>query len=94
VKVCSTTFLSLSWPKLLSGKYWFSWFSGWFSWYSNAGSTGFQAGPAGIQILVQPNTQPVFNLVETGSTSFCTVHFFLPVCCVSQKAVRNFLKTG
>jgi hypothetical protein len=24
VKVCSTTFLSLSWPKLLSGKYWFS----------------------------------------------------------------------
>jgi hypothetical protein len=49
VKVCSTTFLSLSWPKLLSGKYWFSWFLGWFSWYSNTGSAGFQAGSAGIQ---------------------------------------------
>jgi hypothetical protein len=49
VKVCSTTFLSLSWPKLLSGKYWFRWFSGWFSWYSNTGSAGFQAGSAGIQ---------------------------------------------
>jgi hypothetical protein len=33
-----------------------------------------------------------FCLVETGSTDFCTVHFFLPVCCVSQKAVRTFLK--
>jgi hypothetical protein len=48
VKVCSTIFLSLSWPKLLSGKYWFSWFSGWFSWYSNTGSAGhstsFQSG--------------------------------------------------
>jgi hypothetical protein len=42
VKVCSTTFLSLSWPKLLSGKYWFSWFSDWFSWYSNIGSAGFR----------------------------------------------------
>jgi hypothetical protein len=29
---------------------------------------------------------------KTGSTGFCTVHFFLPVCCVSQKAVRSFLK--
>jgi hypothetical protein len=28
------------------------------------------------------------------STGFCTVHFFLPVCCVSQKAMRSFLKTG
>jgi hypothetical protein len=28
VKVCSTTFLSLSWSKLLSGKYWFGWFLG------------------------------------------------------------------
>jgi hypothetical protein len=44
VKVCSTTFLSLSWPKLLSGKYWFSWFSGWFSWYSNTGSAGHSSG--------------------------------------------------
>ena len=49
MKVCSTTFLSLSWPKLLSGKYWFSWFSGWFSWYSNTGSASFQVGSAGIQ---------------------------------------------
>jgi hypothetical protein len=48
VKVCTTTFLSLSWPKLLSEKYWFSWFSGWFSWYSNTGSAGFQAGSVGI----------------------------------------------
>jgi hypothetical protein len=32
----------LSWPKLLSRKYWFSWFSGWFSWYPNTGSTGFR----------------------------------------------------
>jgi hypothetical protein len=31
---------------------------------------------------------------KTGSTSFCNVHFFLLVCCVSQKAVRSFLKTG
>jgi hypothetical protein len=67
----------------------------------NTGSAGFKAGSAGIQILVQPDTQPVFSLVETGSagfktdsTDFCTVHFFLPVCCVSQKAVRNFLKIG
>jgi hypothetical protein len=65
-----------------------------FSWYSNTGSAGFQAGSAGIQIPVQPDTQPVFSLVKTGSTGFCTVHFFLPVCCVSQKAMRNFLKTG
>jgi hypothetical protein len=34
VKVCSTTFLSLSWPKLLFGKYW-------FSWYSKTRSVGF-----------------------------------------------------
>jgi hypothetical protein len=38
VKVCSTTFLSLSWPKLL---------------LENTGSAGFQAGSAGIQILAQ-----------------------------------------
>jgi hypothetical protein len=82
VKVCSTTFLSLSWPKLLSGKYWFSWFSGWFSWYSKTSQPVF--GPA------QPDTQPVFSLVETGSTGFCTVHFFLLVCYVSH----NFLKIG
>jgi hypothetical protein len=44
--------------------------------------------------LAQPDTQSVFNLVETGSTGFCTVHFFLPFCCASQKAVRIFLKTG
>jgi hypothetical protein len=49
VKVCSATFLSLYWPKLLSGKYWFSWFLGWFSWYSNTSSGGFQVGSAGIQ---------------------------------------------
>jgi hypothetical protein len=54
-----------------------------------------------VQPDTQPDTQPVFCLVETdstgfktGSTGFCTIHFFLPVCCVSQKAVRSFLKTG
>jgi hypothetical protein len=80
VKVCSTAFLSLSWPKLLSGKYWFS---GWFSWYSNTGSAGHSTGHS-----------TGFCLVETGSTGFCTVHFFVSVCCVSQKVVRSFLKTG
>jgi hypothetical protein len=80
VKVCSTTFLSLSWPKLLSRKYWFNW---------------FQAGSVGIQILVQPDTQPVFSLVETGSASFktgsagfCTVHFFCQSA-VSAKLFEN-----
>jgi hypothetical protein len=43
------------------------------------GSTGFKTGSTGFKI---------------GSTGFCTVHFFLPVCCVSQKAERSFLKTG
>jgi hypothetical protein len=67
-------------------KYWFSWFSGWFSWYSKTSQPIF--GPA------KPDTQPVFSLVETGSTGFCTVHFFSSACCVSQKAVRIFLKIG
>jgi hypothetical protein len=72
----------------------------WFSWYSKTSQPIF--GPA------QPDTQPVFSLVETGSTGFktgstgfktgstgfCTVHFFLPVCYVSQKAVCSFLKTS
>jgi hypothetical protein len=49
-------------------KYWFNWFSGWFNWYSKTSQPVF--GPA------QPDTQPVFSLVETGSTGFCTVHFF------------------
>jgi hypothetical protein len=94
VKVCSITFLSLSWPKLLSGKYWFSWFSGWFNWYSNTGSAVFRL----VQLysktsqpvfgLAQPDTQPVFSLVETSSTGFCTVHFFC------HSAVSTFLKTG
>jgi hypothetical protein len=60
----------------------------------NTGSAGFQVGSVGIQKPAQPITQPAFSLVETGSAGFCTVHFFLPICCVSQKAVRNFLKTG
>jgi hypothetical protein len=63
-------------------KYWFSWFAGWFSWYSKTSQPVF--GPA------QPVTQPVFSLVETGSTGFCTVHFFLPVCCVSQLFENRF----
>jgi hypothetical protein len=57
-----------------------------FTFLENTGSAGHSTG---------------FCLVETGSTGFktcstgfCTVHFFLPVCCVSQKAVRSFLKTG
>jgi hypothetical protein len=62
----------------------------------NTGSAGFQAGSAGIQILVQPDTQPVFTLVETdsaifkiGSAGFCNVHFF----CQSIVSA-SFLKTG
>jgi hypothetical protein len=97
VKVCSTTFLSLSWPKLLSRKYWFSWFSGWFSWYSNTGSAGFQAGSAGIQKPAQPVTQLVFSLVETGSASFktgsagfCTVHFFCQSAVSAKKLCVAF----
>jgi hypothetical protein len=96
VKVCSTTILSLSWPKLLFGK---------------TGSTGFKTGSTGFCTVHHfQNTGSAghstghstgFCLVETGSTrsktgstGFCTVHFFLPVCCVSQKVVRSFLKTG
>jgi hypothetical protein len=45
VKVCSTTFLSLSWPKLLFGKYRFNRF--------------LHCSPF-WKILVQPDTQPVF----------------------------------
>jgi hypothetical protein len=56
-----------------------------------------------LEKQVQPvlkQVQPVFALFtfleNTGSaghsTGFCTVHFFLPVCCVTQKAVRSFLK--
>jgi hypothetical protein len=56
----------------------------------NTGSAGFQAGSAGTQILVQPDTQPVFSLVETGSASFCTIYFFLPFCCVSQLFENRF----
>jgi hypothetical protein len=48
VKVCSTTFLSLSWPKLLFEKYWFNWFSGWFSWYSNTSLAGFWTSSVGF----------------------------------------------
>jgi hypothetical protein len=63
VKVCSTTFLSLSWPKLLSGKYWFS------------------------------RTLNRFS-VWCRFSRFLYCSLFLPVCCISQKAVRSFLKTG
>jgi hypothetical protein len=67
-------------------KYWFSWFFRLVQLVFKNSQPVF--GPP------QPDTQPVFNLVETGSTGFCTVHFFLLVCCASQKAVRSFLKTG
>jgi hypothetical protein len=75
---------------LLSGKYWFRWFSGWFSWYSNTGSAGFQAGSAGIQKLAQPVTQPVFGLVETGSIDFCIVHFFCQSAVSAKKLCAAF----
>jgi hypothetical protein len=52
-----------------------------FTFLENAGSAGHSTGHS-----------TGFCLVETGSTGFCTVHFFLPVCCVSLKAVRSFLK--
>jgi hypothetical protein len=75
VKVCSTTFLSLSWPKFPYGKYWFNWFLGWFSWYSKTSSTGF--GPAQpVLTPVHPPAQPVtkleFGLLEAGSAGFKT----------------------
>jgi hypothetical protein len=54
-----------------------------FTFLENTGSAGHSTGHS-----------TSFCLVETGSTGFCIVHFFLPVCCVSQKAVRSFLKTG
>jgi hypothetical protein len=88
VKVCSTTFLSLSWPKLLSGKYWFSWFSGWFSSYSNTGSAGHST-----------RHSTGFCLVETGSPILKPVQLvfalftFSCLSAVSAKK-RNFLKTG
>jgi hypothetical protein len=62
VKVCSTTFLSLSSPKLLSRKYWFNWFSCWFSWYSNTCSTSFR--------LVQLVIKNQLNRFWTSSTGF------------------------
>jgi hypothetical protein len=83
MKVCSTTFLSLSWPKLLSGKYWFSWFSGQFGWYSNTGLAGFQAG------IQKPVNRFLDQLSQT-LNRFLHCSLFLPVCCVSH----NFLKTG
>jgi hypothetical protein len=53
------------------------------------------------KILVQPDTQPVFvwwkqvqPVLQQVQPVFALFTFFLPVCCVSQKAVRNFLKTG
>jgi hypothetical protein len=63
----------------LSGGNRFNRFFALFTFLENTGSAGHSTG---------------FCLVETGSTGFCTVHLFLPVCCVSQKAVRSFLKTG
>jgi hypothetical protein len=68
---------------LLSGKYW-------FSWYSNTGSAGFKK-PA------QPITQPVFSLVETGSAGFktssagfCIVHFFCQSVVSAKKLCASF----
>jgi hypothetical protein len=62
-------------------KYWLSW---------------FQAGSADIQKPAQPVTQPVFSLVETGSTGFktgsagfCTVHFF----CQSAVSAKKLCTT-
>jgi hypothetical protein len=57
-----------------------------FTFFQNTGSAGHSTGFC----LVETGSTGF----KTGSTGFCTVHFFLPVCCVSQKAVRSFLKTG
>jgi hypothetical protein len=73
VKVCSTTFLSLSWPNLLSRKYWFSWFLGWFSWYSNTSSAGFWTSLAGFgpgQPFYSASHKSVCSFLKTSSVGF------------------------
>ena len=61
-----------------------------FTFFQNTGSAGHSTGHSTGFCLVETGSTGF----KTGSTGFCTVHFFLPVCCVSQKAVRSFLKTG
>jgi hypothetical protein len=45
-----------------------------------------------VQPDTQPDTQPVFVWWKQVQPVFALFTFFLPVCCVSQKAVRSFLK--
>jgi hypothetical protein len=52
-----------------------------------------------VQPDIQPDTQPVFvwwkqvqSVLKQVQPVFALFTFFLPVCCVSQKAVRSFLK--
>jgi hypothetical protein len=59
-----------------------------FTFLENTGSAGHSTGHSTGFCLVETGSTGF----KTGSTGFCTVHFFLPVCCVSQKAVRSFLK--
>ena len=61
MKVCSTTFLSLSWSKLLSGKYWFSrTLNRRLNWFLSGGNrfNQFLHCSPFWKILVQPDTQP------------------------------------
>jgi hypothetical protein len=59
-----------------------------FTFLENTGSAGHSTGHSTGFCLVETGSTGF----KTGSTDFCTVHFFLPVYCVSQKAVRSFLK--
>ena len=100
MKVCSTTFLSLSWPKLLSGKYWFSWFSGWFSWYSKTVNrfldqlsrtlSRFSVWWKLVQPVLKP-VQPVFALF----TFFCqSTMSAKKLCAAFWKPVQPVLGPG
>jgi hypothetical protein len=59
-----------------------------FTFLENTGSAGHSTGHSTGFCLVETGSTGF----KIGSTGFCTVHFFLPVCCVSQKVVRSFLK--
>jgi hypothetical protein len=47
-------------------------------------------GSAGIQILAQPVTQPVFSLVETGSAGFVLFTFSASVLFQPKSCVQLF----
>jgi hypothetical protein len=71
VKVCSTTFLSLSWPKLLFGKTGSTDFCT-VHLFEKTGSAGHSTGHSTGFCLVETGSIGF----KTGSTGFCTVHLF------------------